>query len=537
MPDLILLNASFYTQWPDLPWAEAVAIEHGRIQAAGIAEEILDLAGQNTKILDLNGALVLSGFTDAHIHFHDLARRRSEVDLSTAASLEDALTRVAAHAARLPQDAWLLGYGWNESGWPSPRFPNRHDLDAVTAGRPAVLWRADLHAAWANTAALQRAGIDAQTPDPAAGVIDRDPQGQATGILRELAINLLRQAIPAPAETAFLDNLQAIAADLNRLGIVGVHDQRMKDHAEEGRQALRRYSKLREEGRLTLRIACNVEAANLDHLVALGLTSGFGDEWLRLGHVKLFADGSLGARTAWMLAPYEGEADNVGMYLTPPGQAHAAIQRAHRHGCAISIHAIGDRANREVLDIFAEVLAGGTPNLPALPHRIEHVQTIQPGDLPRLAELSLVASVQPLHCTDDIAAADRYWGGRGANAYAFRSLLAAGTTLAFGSDAPVASPNPWWGIHAAVTRQRRDGSPAGGWHPEQRLSVAEAVHAYTLGAAAAIGQAHQQGRIAPGYLADLIAIDRDIFTCDPAAIAATKVEMTIVGGEVVHGAP
>ncbi len=550
MPDLILLNATIYTQ-SGPPRNGAVAIEDGRIRAVGSSERIHRMGG-GAPVIDLGGALLLPGFTDAHIHFHDLARRQSQVDLSSATSLEDALSRIAAHAARLPEDAWVLGYGWNESHWSPDHlnsdplrapshparitpFPDRHDLDPITGVRPAVLWRADLHAAWANTAALARAGIGPDSPNPPAGVIDRDPHGQATGILRELAIGLVRRVIPPPSEAEFHDNLLAVATDLHRLGIVAVHDQRMKDNAEEGRLALRRYSQLRADGRLSLRIACNIEAANLDHLIALGLSSGFGDEWLRLGHVKLFADGSLGARTAWMLEPYEGEAANTGMFLTSPGQMLETIQRAHRHGCAISIHAIGDRANREVLDIFAEVLAGGSPHPPALPHRLEHVQTIQPADLPRLVEMGLVASVQPIHCTDDIAAADRFWGERGANTYAFRSLLAAGTTLAFGSDAPVASPNPWWGIHAAVTRQRRDGSPAGGWHPAQCLSVAEAVHAYTLGPAAAIGQAHQQGRIAAGYLADLIVPDRDIFACDPADIAATKVDITIVGGKIVHG--
>lgn len=534
MPDLILHNALVYTQWDDHPWAEAVAVRGDRILAVGDAADILALASSHTTVLDLGDALVLPGFTDAHIHFHDLARRRGEVDLAGAADLSEALARIAAHAAGLPADAWVLGHGWNESTWPDPRYPHRRDLDAVTGGRPTVCWRADLHAAWVNSAALQRAGIGPDTPNPPAGVIDRDEHGQPTGILRELAIDLVRRVIPTPAETTWLDNLQAVAADLNRLGLVGVHDQRMKDNAEEGRLALRRYTRLRAEDRLTLRIACNVEAANLPHLIALGLSSGFGDDWLRLGHIKLFADGSLGSRTAWMLAPYEGEPANTGLALTPPATMLAVIQTAHRHGCAVSVHAIGDRANREVLDIVAEVLAGGSPHPPRLPHRIEHVQTIQPSDLPRLAELGLIASVQPLHCTDDIAQTDRYWGARGVNTYPFRSLLKAGTVLAFGSDAPVASPNPWWGIHAAVTRQRRDGTPPGGWYPDQRLTVAEAVRAYTLGPAQAIGQAHRQGRIAPGYLADIVVVDRNLFTCDPAAIADTRVLLTVVGGRIVH---
>ncbi|MCW5857413.1 MAG: amidohydrolase family protein [Caldilineales bacterium] len=418
MPDLILLNATIYTQ-SGPPRNGAVAIEDGRIRAVGSSERIHRMGG-GAPVIDLGGALLLPGFTDAHIHFHDLARRRSQVDLSSATSLEDALSRIAAHAARLPEDAWVLGYGWNESHWSPDHlnsdplrapshparitpFPDRHDLDPITGVRPAVLWRADLHAAWANTAALARAGIGPDSPNPPAGVIDRDPHGQATGILRELAIGLVRRVIPPPSEAEFHDNLLAVATDLHRLGIVAVHDQRMKDNAEEGRLALRRYSQLRADGRLSLRIACNIEAANLDHLIALGLSSGFGDEWLRLGHVKLFADGSLGARTAWMLEPYEGEATNTGMFLTSPGQiTPETIQRAHRHGCAISIHAIGDRANREVLDIFAEVLAGGSlhPH-PPCPTASNTSRPSNPPTCPAWSRIDLVASVQPIlhrHC-------------------------------------------------------------------------------------------------------------------------------------------
>ena len=255
-----------------------------------------------------------------------------------------------------------------------PRFPTRHDLDPITGGRPAIIWRTDLHAAVANSAALEAAGIDLDTLNPPSGVIDRDTDGQPTGVLRELAINLVRQIIPPTDESTATANLLATAADLHRLGIVSIHDQRMKDHQGEGREALRLYTRLRDLGRLPLRVVCNVEASNMDHLIALGLESGFGDEWVRLGHVKLFADGSLGARTAWMLEPYEGDPENYGMYLTPPDEVADVIQRAHRHGLAISIHAIGDRANREVLDIFEETLAMGSEHPPALPHRIEHVQ-------------------------------------------------------------------------------------------------------------------------------------------------------------------
>jgi predicted amidohydrolase YtcJ len=534
MTDLLIQNAKIYTQMPGQPWADAVLVLQGRVVAVGPAEELQELTPMGAPTVDLGGSLILPGFSDSHIHLHDMAQRRGQVALYEAASLEDALARIRQHAAGLPPDAWVLGYGWNESNWPEPRFPTRHDLDPITGARPAIIWRTDLHAAVANSAALKAAGIGYSSPNPPAGVIDRDAFGRATGVLRELAINLVRRVIPPPDKATETANLLATAAELHRLGIVAVHDQRMKDHNEEGRQALRLYTRLRDQGRLPLRVTCNIEAANLDHLIALGLESGFGDDWVRLGHIKLFADGSLGARTAWMLAPYERDPGNSGMYLTPPAEVARVIQRAHRHGLAISIHAIGDRANREVLDIFEEALAAGSEHPPALPHRIEHVQSLQPADRARLAALGIVASAQPIHCTDDLPNTDLLWGERAGNAYAFRSLLAAGTTLAFGSDAPVASFNPWWGIHAAVTRQRGDGSPTGGWHPEQRLSVAEAVEAYTLGAARAIGQSHQQGRIAPGYLADFVVLDRDIFTCDPAEVRDTQVEMTILGGEIVH---
>jgi len=534
MPDLILHHARIYTQWPHHPWAEAIAIQKGRIIAVGDNDTILALARSHTRHLHGQGRLVLPAFTDAHIHLFDLARRRGQVALYDATSLENMLARVRDHSHGLPPDAWVLGFGWNESTWPERRFPTRHDLDAVTEGRPAVLWRTDLHAAVANSEALRRAGIDAHTPDPPSGVIDRDATGQPTGVLRELAINLVRQAIPPMTEAQAAANLQAVARDLHALGIVAAHDQRMKDHAEEGPEALRLYQRLAARGDLPLRVSCNLEAAHLNEIIELGLQSGFGDEWVRFGHVKLFADGSLGARTAWMLEPYENEPANTGMFLTPPEEIAAIIQKAHRHGVAISIHAIGDRANRTVLDIFEEALVGGSNAPPLIPHRIEHVQTIQPEDQPRLAQMQITASVQPIHCTDDIPNTDRLWGARGRNTYPLRNLLNLGVRLAFGSDAPVASPNPWWGIHAAVTRERRDGTPPGGWYPEQRLTVAEAVRAYTLGPAQAIGQAHQQGRLAPGYLADLILLDQDIFTIPPDDLPHTRVLLTLLGGEPVH---
>ncbi|NOZ51018.1 MAG: amidohydrolase [Chloroflexi bacterium] len=536
MPEIILHNARITTQNPAQPWAQALAIKHGRIIDLGADADILPLTRGHTQTIDLQDRLVLPGFTDSHIHFHDMAQRRGQLELYQATSLNELQQQLAAYVRPLAPGAWCIGYGWNESRWPQPIFPTRHDLDPLTGDRPAILWRTDLHAAVANSVALRAAGIDAATPDPPSGVIDRHRDGRPTGVLRELAINLVRQVIPPLDEATATANLLAVAADLQRWGIVAVHDQRMKDHSHEGPQALRLYTRLRQQNRLPLRISCNIEAAHMDHLIALGLQSGFGDEWLRIGHIKLFADGSLGAQTAWMLAPYANDPANRGMFLTDPAHMAAVIRRAHRHGLAVSVHAIGDGANREVLDIFTEVQTAGSHYPPLIPHRIEHVQALHPHDQPRLGALHITASMQPIHCPDDITNADRLWGQRSQNAFVFRTLLDSGATLAFGSDAPVASANPWWGIHAAVTRQRLDGSPIGGWHPQQRLTVAEAIAAYTLGAATAIGRQQQQGRLAPGYLADLIVLDTDLFRCDPAQIPHTNVLLTMINGRIVYRA-
>jgi predicted amidohydrolase YtcJ len=537
MPDFILHNARIYTQWPRRAWAQALAIQKGRIIAIGNSHDILKLATPATQMLNGHGQWVLPGFTDSHIHLFGMTRRLEHLPLYESRSLAHALGQLRVHALRLPAGAWALGYGWNESHWPERRFPTRFELDAVTGARPAMLWRTDLHAAVANSAALQAAGIDANTPDPPAGVIDRDAQGHPTGVLRELAIGLIIRVMPPPDEQKAAENLQKVAGALHQVGIVAAHDQRMKDESAEGPAAFQLYQRLAAQNKLPLRISCNFEAAHLDTLIALGLQSGFGNDWVRFGHIKLFADGSLGARTAWMLEPYEGTSENSGMFLTPPAELARHIRKAQQHGIAVSIHAIGDRANRTVLDIFEETLNAHSPHPPLIPHRIEHVQNITPADQTRLAQMNIIASMQPIHCTDDIPNTDLLWGQRGRNAYPFRHLLEAGTTLAFGSDAPVASTNPWHGIHAAVTRQQQDGTPAPGWYPGQRISVAEAVAAYTLGPARAIGQAHQQGRLAPGYLADLIMVDRNIFDIPAASLPETQVLLTMLGGNIVYEAP
>jgi predicted amidohydrolase YtcJ len=318
----------------------------------------------------------------------------------------------------------------------------------------------------------------------------------------------------------------------HRLGLTGIHDMRIMG-GEDGPPAFAAWQRLRAAETLNLRVWMLLPGELLDEAIALGLRSGFGDDYLRIGGIKLFADGATGSRTAWMLEPFADA--GAGLPLTPMREIAETVSRAHRAGLAATIHAIGDRAIRELLDVFTEILPRQAKHEPpSAPHRIEHVQHSHPTDLKRLASLGLVASVQPLHATDDMAMIDRACGERAQWAYAFRNLLDAGTVLALGSDCPVASPNPFWGIHAAVTRQRRDGTPNGGWHPVQRLTVAEAVWGYTLGAAHASGQAARQGSLTPGKLADLIVLDRDILSIPPKDIPDTEVWLTVFDGRIVH---
>jgi hypothetical protein len=534
-PDLILYDGKLHTQDPDTPQATAVAIAHGRVRAVGEDSEIRALAAPGTRAVDLGGRRVLPGLVDSHFHLYGWALSRRRLSLVGAESLADVRRRVAERAAETPAGGWILGQGWNETRWPTPQMPTRADLDDVAPDHPVLLWRSDLHLAVANTRALREAGVDAGTPDPDQGRVDRDDAGRPTGVLRELAIDLVERAVPQPSEDEAVDALEEAFGVLHRLGVTGVHDHRIMG-GEDGPRAFGAYQRLQEAGDLALRLWMGIPGERLDEAIALGLRTGFGDERLRVGHVKLFSDGSQGARTAWMLEPYE-DTDDAGMPLTPMDEIAAAVAKADQSGLAVAVHAIGDRANRELIAVFEE---HATHDGRRVPHRIEHAQIMRPEDVERLARLGrpgqpvVAASVQPIHVTDDIPLSEASIGARSRFSYPFRDLLDAGVPVAFGSDAPVADPNPLWGIHAAVTRQQRDGSPAGGWYPEQRLSVAEAVWGFTMGPAAVTGQQEDLGSITPGKLADLVVLDRDIFAIDPADIHRAQVVLTVFDGEVVY---
>ncbi len=533
-------NARIYTMNPAQPWAEALALQGDTIVAVGSNAAITPMADTGTQKFDLGGRLVLPSLCDAHIHMYEWSINLSRPQLAAATSRDDMLLRIRRYAERLAPEQWVVCQGWNESWWGEIEFPTAADLDTVTLpGQPAVALRSDMHVAVVNTAALQRAAISTATPDPPGGLIDRTPNGQPTGIVRELAIGLITQHIPRPTLAERRTALLAAQHKLHRLGVTAVHDQRIKDGIE-GPLMLRSFESLRLEGELALRVNCNIAAHQLPALAALGVRAGFGNDQLRLGHVKVFSDGSLGSRTAWMLAPFASqtadEPANCGVNVTPPEQMAAEFAASARLGFPVSVHAIGDRANRVVLDLLESLDPALTTA--RIPHRIEHVQILNPNDVARLARLNITASVQPIHLVDDRMLSDRYLGDRARHAYTFASLARAGVRLAMGSDAPVADPNPFRGILAAVAR-RAPGDGHGSWYPEECLPLSDTLRAYTDAAAIAGGWQDRIGSLTPGRRADFVVLDRNLFdlAADPAqidAIADTQVILTVFDGKPVY---
>src|SRR6266511_4099702 len=412
------------------------------------------------------------------------ARARRNLRLDGVADFDAVLERVAAAAQQLPEGAWLLGGGWDHTLW-GGRWPRAADLDALTPDRPALLVRKDGHSAWANSRALELAGIKDTTPNPPGGIIQREKK-QATGVLLENAIDLVRQHIPGTTQVDRLDAVRAAIVEAHSYGMAGVQIPPGLT-AGDGAQTLADLQVLRERGQLDLRCLVHIGLESLDYALRLGLRSGLGDRWLRIGGVKMFADGSLGSETAEMLTHYEGRR-HFGTATMSTDDLNDAVRRALVGGIAVTIHAIGDAANRRVLDAIElaqmeiseqgvgnESIPSRIPHPPSpIPNRLAHVQIVHPQDIPRFAQLGVIASMQPIHATADMEAADRLWGDRCAGAYAWKSLQDAGATLAFGSDAPVEALNPWLSVHAAVTRQRPGNLPPAGWYPEQRIDITSA---------------------------------------------------------------
>jgi predicted amidohydrolase YtcJ len=518
----IFYNAQIFA--PEYPNATAVAIDHGRFLAMGSDSTILDTFSPLGQQIDLRGATLWPGLTDAHVHLRLLAESMAMVDCETT-TRQACLLRVKQAADTLPNDAWVRGHGWNQNQWPEG-FGTATMLDSVCGGRPAYLTAKSLHASWANAKALALAGITSHTPDPPGGAIQRDQHGRPTGILFEAgAMRLVESIIPAPSADENIAKIKAIMPELWRVGLVGIHD--FDDY-----DCWLALQSLYQDEKLEIRVRKHIPFDHLDVFINAGLRTGFGDDWLDIGGVKLFSDGALGPQTAAMLKPFDSS-QNSGTLLMDQDDLFKIGEHAVTHGVSLAVHAIGDRANREVLDAYQRLRAFEQAHgMPHLNHRIEHVQIIDPTDLSRLADLDIIASVQPIHAPSDMFMADRFLGSRANNAYAYRSILETGAIYVLGSDTPVEPFNPFLGLHAAVTRRRADGSPGPqGWQPKQCLTLEEALIGFSHTPASIAGRGNRLGRIAPGYHADFIILGMDPFKIDSHELYQITPQATFIAGE------
>lgn len=522
----LLCNGRFYTSERTTN-LQTLAVENGTITAIGSHEEMMERFPHPINSIDLQGQTVWPGLTDSHLHLALLAEYLSAIDCETN-SLDECLQRIAKASCERNDRSWVIGYGWNHNAWNPREYGTASQLDQVSTSHPVVLYAKSLHASWANSAALRLAKVDRTSPDPIGGQIMRDAQGTPTGILLENAMALVDQVIPEHESAELIPMLKRAQTHLLSLGITCVHDfDRMPCYL-----ALQAMEK---SGDLILRVRKNLPCDMLEEIAAAEWRSNSGSEHLFTGSLKCFADGALGPQSAAMLKPYEGS-DSLGMLLMNAEDVFQMGSQAAAAGWPMAIHAIGDAANRAVLDGYKKLRAYETvQSLPHLPHRIEHVQIIDPQDQSRLHSLDIIASMQPIHATSDMYTADRFWGSRSANAYAFHSLSQQGVLLIFGSDAPVESANPFRGLHAAVTRQRHTGEPGPeGWYPEERLSLKSALAAYTINPAQSCGRGNSLGRIAIGYKADLIVLPCDPFTQDPQTLWNIQPDMTLVDGKNLY---
>jgi predicted amidohydrolase YtcJ len=510
---VILENGVVRTMEPALPVARALAIAGDRI-AGGVGTHETALASPDR--VDLGGRCVLPGLNDSHVHFPTWALAQHQVRLEGTRSLDETLARVAAAASSVEPGRWLRGVGWRSGDWSPPTEPTKEDLDRVTGDTPAALMARDYHSLWLNSAALARANGDLEIPG---GVVERDERGEPTGVLREECAWHFREAYVRPTEDEMVDaSREGIRIAIGR-GVTAVHDK------DGWLGVLSVWQRLRDEGSLQLRVWQSIPAEQVDELAALHIRTGFGDDLVRIGYLKAFMDGTLGSQTARLL-------DGTGVQITSRDELADYIRRGAGAGLPLAVHAIGDLANREALDAFEATREAWQPL--GLRHRIEHAQLLAPEDIPRFADLGVAASVQFSHAPSDRDLADRFWSGKTDGAYAYRSLWATGALLANGSDAPIEELDPWAGVAAGVLRTSDDRPP---WHPEQRLTLEEALRATTVNPAWLAHDEHDRGKLLPGYLADLVVLDRDPFELAPEQLREVLVVATMLGGRWVHNPP
>jgi len=530
--DLIIHHAKVWTVDKAHPEAEAVAVLGDRIVAVGSNAEVDAWRGPKTHVIDAGGKLLLPGFNDAHVHFIDGGASLDSVHLNDATSPQEFARRVGEQAKKLGKGQWVLGGEWDETKWTPPSLPTKEVIDRLTPDTPVFVTRYDGHESLANSVVLRLAGITAQTPDPPGGVIVRDKQGNPTGVVKDAAQDLVARVVPPPTHEQLLQIVLRAMQHAASLGVTSVQ------HMNPDYEDIAAYSELRERGELITRIYAAPLITQVDDQVKIGVRHAFGDSYLRIGAVKAYADGSLGSRTAYFFEPFSDEPGNRGILsdeMHPVSLMHDRMMRADAAGLQICTHAIGDAGISAILDIYADIERVHGPA--DRRWRIEHAQHMAAKDFDRFAQLQVIASVQPYHAIDDGRWAEARIGhDRASRTYAFRTFLDHHVRLAFGTDWNVAPLNPMLGLYAAVTRATLDGKNPNGWFPEQKLTIQEAIEAYTMGSAYAEFQDKEKGSITPGKLADMVILSDDLFSIDPVKIRDVKVLKTFVGGKIVYQA-
>jgi hypothetical protein len=530
MADKILVNGKIWTGNSGKPWVEAVAFQGNRILAVGANKAIRKMAGSETETIDLKGEFALPGFIDSHVHFLNGGFSLMSIQLRDAASKDEFISRIAAKAKTLAKGEWILNGDWDHTRFSPPELPRREWIDSVTPDNPVCINRLDGHMILANSLALKMGGVTRTTPVPPGGEIVKDPDtGEPTGILKDAAMDLIYNKIPAPTLAQNLRAAEAAMKHAAELGVTSVHD--MSDPS-----SFEVYQELLRKNQLTLRLYVYIPVTEVDLLRQLKLKSPFGNDDLKLAGLKGFADGSLGSATAYFFEPYTDDPKTKGLLhgqMYPEGIMEKRVLTADRAGLQVAVHAIGDRANAIILDLYEKAAAQNGPRDRRF--RIEHAQHLRPADIARFGRLGVIASMQPYHAIDDGRWAENKIGSeRARTTYAFKSLLEKGARLAFGSDWPVAPLDPIQGIYAAVTRRTIDDKNPDGWVPEQKISLEEAIHGFTSGGAFAEFAEMSKGSIEPGKLADLVVLDKNLFEIPPEEIRTARVRMTILGGRVIY---
>lgn len=536
MSIILYLSGNIYTMDAAQPRAQAMAIDDvsGRILAVGDDDEVRRISGRQSELVDLRGKTVLPGFIDAHIHLLSAAYRAYYIEARACASEDEVAELVRQRAAHTPAGQWILGGQWDKNLWPGQQFPTKASLDAAAPEHPVALWSKDGHLLWVNSLALQRAGITKAMPEPANGAILRDSAGEPTGILQEEGATSLVYKIIDRSDPVLTRHLvEGKLQELQRAGITTIHDI-------EERDAFSLFQQLRDEGKLGVRVNMILPRCVLPELRELGLRTGFGDDMLRLGGIKIFADGTLGSQTAAVLEGFEGNPNNRGILVLPEEEMKETVSIATMLGISIAIHAIGDRAARVALNSIEQAqhhlaASHAAQNMPRLRYRLEHVQLIAPEDLERMRRLGVIASVQPYHAVADRDIAERYWGQRSRRAYAYRTMQEIGIPLALGSDAPVETFDPLRILYAATMRNDPATRERPSWLPEQALPLRQALLDYTMGAAYAGGEEDSKGSLAVGKLGDAVVLHEDIFSMPLEKMPENGVQATILGGKIVYG--